>query len=140
MDPSPPMKSALSLTAMGLCFFVMAFGAKMIPLGAETGAVSPWYLLIAYAFMALGEMLIAPIGLSLITHISPHRFTALLVGVWYLCLGVAFYLGGAIAPFMSKLQPLSTFFNLFVVISFVGAALLFLLVKKLNRMRHLSSL
>ncbi|MEI8300232.1 MAG: peptide MFS transporter [Chlamydiota bacterium] len=137
-DPTPPMKSVISLVMMGLCFLVMVIGSSSLPKNATAGLISPFYLLIAYAFMALGEMLIAPIGLSLITHLSPHRFTAMLVGVWYLCIGVAFYLGGIIAPWMSRVKEMSHFFSIFVVISFVFALLLLLLVKKLNKMRHLN--
>jgi proton-dependent oligopeptide transporter, POT family len=135
-DPSPPMKSALGLIAMGLCFLVMVIGAAQIPPGVKSAALSPVYLIGAYALMALGEMLISPIGLSLITHLSPHRYTALLVGVWYLCIGIGFYLGGVLAALMSILHTLAEFFTLYVIISFLGAILLLLFVKKLNRMRH----
>lgn len=140
MDPTPPMKSALSLFAMGICFLIVTIGASKIAAGAVSAAVSPSYLFIAYAFMALGEMLIAPIGLSLITHLSPRRFTAMLVGVWYMSIGVAFYLGGALAPLMSKLTNMSSFFGMFVAISFIAGFALLLLVKKLNKMRHLEKL
>jgi POT family proton-dependent oligopeptide transporter len=140
INPSPIKKSTLSLISIGICFLIISMGAHGIPSGAETGSISPFVLLIAYAFMALGEMLIAPIGLSLITHLSPHRFTAFLVGVWYLCIGAAFYLGGKIAPLLSKLDTMSGFFNLFVLGSFVSAAVLFLLAKKLDKMRHLNTL
>jgi proton-dependent oligopeptide transporter, POT family len=139
-DPTPPMKSALSLFAMGICFLIMTIGASQIVTGAYKAAISPTYLFVAYAFMALGEMLIAPIGLSLLTHLSPRRFTAMLVGVWYLCIGIAFYLGGVLAPLMSKLTNMNAFFGMFVVISFISGLVLLLLVKKLNRMRHLETL
>ncbi|MBS0604009.1 MAG: peptide MFS transporter [Verrucomicrobia bacterium] len=139
-DPTPPMKSTLSLFAIGICFLIMAIGASQIPSGAKTAAISPFYLFTAYAFMALGEMLIAPIGLSLITHLSPRRYTAMLVGVWYACIGIAFYLGGAIAPLMSKLTNMNAFFGIFVIISFVAGVILLVLVRKLNEMRHLNTL
>jgi POT family proton-dependent oligopeptide transporter len=140
LDPTPPMKSALSLFAMGICFLIMTIGASQIMSGAHKAAISPSYLFIAYAFMALGEMLIAPIGLSLLTHLSPRRFTAMLVGVWYLCVGIAFYLGGVLAPLMSKLTNMNTFFGMFVVISFIFGLVLLLFVKRLNKMRHLATL
>ncbi len=139
-DPSPPVKSALGLIAMGFCFLIMVLGASKIPLGASSAMISPFYLLGAYAFMAFAEMLISPIGLSLITHLSPHRYTALLVGVWYFCIGVGFYLGGQLASLMPKLPSLSSFFNIYVLLSFAGAALLLLFAKKLNKMRHIQSL
>ncbi len=140
MDPTPPMKSALSLFAIGICFLIMAMGAVKIPTGAATAAISPIYPLVAYGFMALGEMLIAPIGLSLITHLSPRRYTAMLVGVWYLCIGVAFYMGGMIAPLMSQVRNINWFFSIFVVLSFLFGVILLILVKKLNKMRHLKTL
>ncbi len=140
LNPTPAMKSSISLISMAVCFGIMAIGARLIPDGAQSATLSPFYLIFAYAFMALGEMFIAPIGLSLITHLSPHRFTGLLVGCWYLCIGIAFYLGGAIAPLMSHLTSISQFFNLFVVISLIAAGVLFTIVKKLNKMRHLDTL
>jgi POT family proton-dependent oligopeptide transporter len=140
LDPTPPAKSVMSLFAMGICFLIMTIGASQIASGAKSAAISPSYLFVAYAFMALGEMLIAPIGLSLLTHLSPRRFTAMLVGVWYLCVGIAFYLGGIIAPLMSKLTNMNSFFGLFVAISFIFGVVLLLLVKKLNQMRHLNTL
>lgn len=140
LNPTPPMKAAISLFAIGICFLIMAMGASQIPSGAKTAAISSGYLFSAYALMALGEMLIAPIGLSLVTHLSPRRFTAMLVGVWYLCIGVAFYLGGLLAPLMSKIQDINWFFSIFVVISFFFGVILLILVKKLNKMRHLKTL
>jgi POT family proton-dependent oligopeptide transporter len=139
-NPSPPMKVALSLVAIGLCYTIMWIGASQIPDGARSGAISPFYLFSAYLLMAIGEMLICPIGLSLITHISPRRYTAFLVGAWYLCIGIAFYLGGIFASFMSKLRGLDEFFSIFMLISFLPAVLLLLLIKKLNKMRHVDSL
>lgn len=138
-DPSPPMKCALSLFAIGVCFVIMTLGSIQIPVGAVASLLSPGYLLSAYALMALGEMLICPIGLSLITHLSPHKYTAMLVGVWYFCIGVAFYLGGLVAGYMTDFK-LSEFFNLFVIATFIPAIVLLLLVKKLDRMRHADSL
>lgn len=140
INPTPAFKTGLSLVFMAICFAIMSFGSRLIPQGAHSAAISPSYLLFSYAFMALGEMLIAPIGLSLITHLSPHRYTALLVGCWYVCIGIAFYLGGAIAPLMDHLESISSFFNFFTLISIAAAIALFAVVKKLDKMRHLNTL
>lgn len=139
LDPSPSLKTVYSLVAMGLCFFLMEVGAKHIPQGAQEAAVSPFYLIGAYAFMALGEMLLAPIGLSMVTRLSPRRYTAFLVGAWYLCVGVAFYAGGLIAGLVASME-LSRFFNIFVLVSWIPAILLFFGVKKLKKMSHTNTL
>jgi POT family proton-dependent oligopeptide transporter len=135
-DPTPPMKTSLSLIAMGLCFAIMMIGARQIPLHAYSAAISPLYPMGAYFLMALGEMLLAPIGLSLVTHLSPHRYTAFLVGVWYVAIGIAFYLGGLLAGLVASMH-ISAFFDIFVVATFVPAAILLFYTKKLNQMRHI---
>ncbi len=139
MDPSPSLKTVYSLGAMGLCFFLMKFGARLIPAGAQEAAVSPFYLIGAYAFMAVGEMLIAPISLSMVTRLSPRRLTAFFVGTLYMCIGIAFYAGGLIAGLIATME-LSRFFEIFVLVSWIPAVLLFFGVKKLKQMSHTNTL
>jgi POT family proton-dependent oligopeptide transporter len=135
IDPSPSLKTVYSLVAIGICFFLMKTGAKLIPQGAQDASVSPFYLIGAYAFMAVGEMLLAPIGLSMVTRLSPRRFTAFFVGAWYMCIGIAFYAGGLIAGLIATME-LSRFFEIFVLVSWIPAVLLFFGVKKLKQMSH----
>lgn len=138
-NASPPMKTALSLFFMGLCFLVMQRAAVHIPLGATSASINPWYLISSFALMALAELFLAPIGLSLVTNLSPHRYRGLLTGVWFACIGIGFYLGGYVAGLMATIN-LSTFFDIFVFTSFIPAFLLVLFSKKLDNMRHISYL
>ena len=136
---SPPMKTALSLFFMGLCFLVMQRAAQHIPHGAGDALISPYYLIFSFALMSLAELFLAPIGLSLVTNLSPHRYRGLLTGVWFTCIGIGFYLGGYLAGLMAKIS-LSSFFDIFVFTSFVPAFILVLFAKKLDNMRHIDSL
>ncbi len=136
-DPSPPAKEALSLLFIGFCFTIMTFATLRM---GSSSLTSPGYLLLAYFFMAVGEMLICPIGLSLITHIAPRRMTALMVGLWYLSIGIANYTGGYVAGWMDNGLSLPTFFALFAAITLAGSWALSMLVPRLNRLRHLESL
>jgi len=138
-NATPQMKTALSLFFMGLCFLVMQRAAAHIPHGAAQASVSPYYLVFAFALMALAELFLAPIGLSLVTSLSPHRYRGFLTGVWFACVGVGFYFGGYLAGFMASIS-LSTFFDLFVITSFIPAFLLVLFSKKLDNMRHIDFL
>lgn len=138
-DPTPPMKTALSLVIIAICFGVMILGSRQIAPGATRGTVSPFYPAFAYLLMAIGEMLLAPIGLSLVTHLSPKRYTAFLVGVWYVCVGISFYLAGWIAGYMSKVKDLAVFFSIFFFATLIVAGILLLFVRKLNQMRHVES-
>jgi len=136
---SPPMKTALSLFFIGLCFLVMQQASHNIPLGAKKGSISPTYLVISFGLMAVAELLLAPIGLSLVTNLSPHRYRGLLTGVWFTCIGTGFYIGGYLAGFASEMGWPS-FFQIFVFTSFIPAFLIVLFAKKLDKMRHVNFL
>ena len=136
---SPPMKTALSLFFMGLCFLVMQRAAQHISLEGIPALVSPYYLVFALALFSLAELFLAPIGLSLVTSLSPHRYRALLTGVWFSCIGIGFYLGGSLAGLIAKID-LSAFFDIFTFSSFIPAFFLVLFAKKLDHMRHVDFL
>ncbi len=135
-DPSPATKTALSLFFIAACFFVMMMGSKQIPAAATTADVSWTYLVGAYFLMAVGEMLLAPIGLSMVSRLAPPRYTALSIGIWYVCVGIAFYNGGVLAGFMEKMGGLYNFFSLFVIMTIIPAIGMFLFNKKLTKMSH----
>lgn len=136
IDPSPGVKTALSLLFIAGCFFVMMLASLFIPASAKTADVSWTYLVGAYFLMAVGEMLLAPIGLSMISRLAPARYTALSIGIWYVCVGIAFYNGGLLAGFMNKMGGLFNFFSIFVIMTAVPAVIMFLFAKKLTHMSH----
>jgi len=137
MDPSPARKTSYSLFFIAACFFVMMIGSDQIPEGATQGNVSSGYLIFAFFLMAVGEMLLAPIGLSMVSRLAPPRYTALSVGLWYVSVGFAFFLGGMLAGFMGKMGTLFNFFSMFVVMTIIPAIAMWLASKKLTQMSHL---
>jgi len=138
-DPSPAKKTALSLLFIAASFSLMMIGSADIPAEATTADVSWTYLIGAYFLMAIGEMLLAPIGLSMISRLAPPRYTALAVGAWYVCVGIAFYNGGLLAGLMNQTGGLFNFFSIFVIMTIIPAILMFLFSKKLTRMSHIDS-
>lgn len=135
-DPSPSKKTSLSLFFIAACFFVMMIGCIDIPEGATSANVSSGYLIFAFFLMAVGEMLLAPIGLSMVSHLAPPRYTALSIGLWYVSVGFAFFVGGMLASMMGKFGTLFHFFSLFVAITFIPAVIMWFASKKLTQMSH----
>lgn len=135
-DPSASTKTAWSLVFLAACFFVMAMASLGIGPQATSAKVSSGYVIGAYFLMAVGEMLLGPISLSIMTRLAPARYTALSVGMWYLCVGVAFYSGGSLAGLMDKTDGLFNFFLIFVAIALIPAILLFFFTKKLTQLSH----
>lgn len=135
-DPSPSIKTSLSLFFMAASFFLMMVASENIHASATTAEVSSGYLLSAYFLMAVGEMLLAPIGLSMVSRLAPSRYTAMIVGIWYLCVGVAFFNGGLLAGLMQKMGGLFNFFSMFVAIAFLPALVMLAFSRKLTQMSH----
>ncbi len=135
-DPSPSLKTSLSLLFIAGCFFVMMIGSKGIAANAKTADVFSGYVIFAYFLMAIGEMLLAPIGLSMVSRLAPQRYTALMIGFWYASVGLAFYSGGMLAGLMDKMGGLYYFFSIFVILCTVPGLLLLIFSKKLTRLTH----
>lgn len=135
-DPSPATKTALSLAMIACCFLVMAWASFPIAKTATSAQVPIGYFFSAFFLMALGEMLLAPIGLSMVSRLAPKKFGALSIGFWYVCVGIAFYSGGMLAGLMGKVGGLFHFFSIFVVISIIPGFVLFLFRKKLTKLSH----
>lgn len=136
LDPPASQKMGLSLLFMAVSFLIMVTASLGIPAGASSASVSYGYVIVSFFAMALGEMLLGPIGLSTITRLMPHRYHAIAVGLWYICIGLAFFVGGMLASLMDSLGSLAWFFSLFVLMTLLPGAVMLCFAKQLTRMSH----
>jgi POT family proton-dependent oligopeptide transporter len=83
-----------------------------------------WWLIGAYLVIALGEVCLSPMGLSLVNRVAPPRSRGVMMGAWFVSLSVGGYLSGAIGSYWNEM-PHSRFFLL--VVAILGAAALGLL-------------
>lgn len=77
--------------------------------------VSLWWLVLYYCVITIGELCLSPMGLSLVTKLSPKRLVGLMLGGWFLASAV----GNKLSGFISGLEPKTM---VFVVLA--GAMLL----------------
>lgn len=80
LNPKTPYKFGWGLLLLVVGCVVMYFANQR----ALTGAVSPLWLVAVYMFFTLGELCLSPIGLSMITKLSPPKLVSTLMGVWML--------------------------------------------------------
>ena len=81
-DPSAGTKFGLGLLQLGLSFLVMMVAAQTV---LHTGhRVLPLWLIITYLLQTTGEMCLSPIGLSNVTKLAPARYSAQMMGIWFL--------------------------------------------------------
>jgi len=93
-NPITPVKSGLGLAQLGIGFLIFASSANYMD---EMGQVPFFFLLLGYLFMTTGELFISPIGLSKATELSPAKYVAFMVGVFYMSSSFAHYIAGGIA-------------------------------------------
>jgi POT family proton-dependent oligopeptide transporter len=81
LNPSYPAKFAWGLVFCGLSFGILAFAAAN---PGESGKTSLWWMILAYAVLVMGEMVLSPVGLSAVTRLSIPRAVGLMMGAWFL--------------------------------------------------------
>ena len=85
-QPSSAAKFAYGLFFAGISFLWMMLPGMLFGTGAK---VSPFWLIISWALVIVGEMLISPIGLSVTTKLAPKAFQSQMMSMWFISDAVA---------------------------------------------------
>lgn len=93
-EPTTPVKFALGLIQLGLGFGVLWYGAQQAD---RRGMVSLGWLILGYLLHTTGELCLSPVGLSMVTKLSPARIVSTMMGAWFLATAVSQYVAGQIA-------------------------------------------
>jgi POT family proton-dependent oligopeptide transporter len=129
-EPSSPAKFTLGLLFVGIAFLLLVPASSM----AETGIrVSPMWLVGVYFLEVIGELCLSPVGLSLVTKLSPRKVVGMMMGVWFLSIAVGSIIAGNLARFMEGYSMEKLFGSVGFVA--IGAAfVLFLLIKPIKKL------
>jgi proton-dependent oligopeptide transporter, POT family len=122
-EPTTPSKIAWGLIISALSTLVMVAGVQYCSNGAVKA--SPWWLIASYGVITIGELFLSPMGLSLVSKISPPRLTALMMGGWFLATSIGNKLSGILASLWDKYEHKSNFF--LINLALLGAAALIIL-------------
>ena len=93
-EPSTPTKFAFGVIQLGLGFGVLYLGARSAD---QNGMVALEWLFVGYLLHTTGELCLSPVGLSMVTKLSPARIVGWMMGCWFLSSAFAQYIGGLIA-------------------------------------------
>jgi POT family proton-dependent oligopeptide transporter len=130
-EPSTPAKIAYGLTISALSALVMVAAVYATGNGHDKG--SAWWLVGAYLVITLGELCLSPMGLSLVSKVSPPRLTALMMGGWFLSTSIGGKLSGTLASMWDSYDNKANFFYANMGLSLVAAVALFLMVPWLRK-------
>ena len=119
-EPSPLRKMAFGALCLTLANLVMAAAAWSTPGKASALWVAGYFVL-----ATIGELHVAPVGLSLISKLAPARVLSMLMGAWFAATLPADIFGGFLGGFWSSMTK-PHFFLMVALIAAAGSAALWL--------------
>jgi POT family proton-dependent oligopeptide transporter len=147
LEPSSPTKMAWGLGLVAIGYVIIAIAVKGLGMGDK---VSMWWLVALYVIHTMGELCLSPIGLSMVSKLAPLRLSSLMMGTWFLANAAANKFAGTLSALIPPAEPtadtvypsfigfqitnLYEFFTLFIVMTGVAAAILFVLSRTLQKM------
>lgn len=96
LEPSTPVKFSLGLLQLGLGFGAFWYGAQAAD---DRGMVALSWLFLGYLLHTTGELCLSPVGLSMITKLSPAFLVSTVMGLWFLATAFSQFLAAIIAQF-----------------------------------------
>lgn len=147
LEPSTPFKFALGLLQLGLGFVSVWWGAHEAD---ARGIVNIGWLLLGYLLHTTGELCISPVGLSMVTRLSPKHLVSTVMGAFFLSTAFSQYLAAIIAQFTSVKStggsgfpaPIDTVnlygdvFGRIAIAAVIASGICFALVPLLKRWMH----
>jgi POT family proton-dependent oligopeptide transporter len=107
LEPSTPTKMLLGMLLTSLAFLILFAAAKSggdqtfvtdqagqfvlddhQELKAVQNKVSPLWLIAAYMVISLAELMLSPMGLSLVSKVAPARMRGLMMGGWFVATAI----------------------------------------------------
>ena len=143
-EPSTPMKFVLGLVQIALGYGAIVLGAQLF--GGD-GMVPVVFLFLMYLLHTTGELSLSPVGLSMVTKLSPTKIVGFVMGAWFLSISLAHEIAGQLAKLAAKpkeggdlVDSMNAFTGVYLnwgVFVVGGAALLLLLmVPTLKKWMH----
>ena len=145
-NPSIPMKFAFGILQLALGFLVTNIGLQFVNEAFQVPLIT---LVVLYLLHTTGELFLSPIGLSMVTKLSPKNIAGTAMGAWFLSFAIANYVGGKIAAItgghsesgqaLTASEGLDNYISIFSTIGFVliGISILIMLFNKpLKKLMH----
>ena len=141
-----PLKMGLGLIVLGIGFWFMLIagfqrgamwegGLNIVDNTDVTIKAGMIWMILTYFLHTIGELSLSPVGLSIVTKLSPARFASLFMGVWIMAAAFANMLAGLISSYVVELGASTVFASISIFVMVLGI-LMVSLNKMIERMMH----
>lgn len=89
---------ALGFILLGIGFYSFVVGAKFC---SPEGMVGLGWFALGYLMISIGEMFLSPVGLAMVSRLSPPKIVGMVMGIWFLATGYGQFLAGKIGALMA---------------------------------------
>ncbi|MBS1689393.1 MAG: peptide MFS transporter [Bacteroidetes bacterium] len=126
-EPSTPVKIGMGMWIAGLSSLLMV--VAIMSTNVYHNKTEMYWIVSTYALFTVGELLISPIGLSMVSKLSPPRITALMMGAWFLVNAIAGKVAGLMATFWDSFTDKKSYFLILVAAALVAGGIMFAMSK-----------
>lgn len=98
LNPNTVVKFALGFVFLAVAFYVF-YSCRFF--ADENGMTSLNVFALAYLVLTIAELCISPIGLSMITKLSPQKLAGMMMGLWFLASAYGQYVAGLLGASMA---------------------------------------
>jgi proton-dependent oligopeptide transporter, POT family len=131
IEPTTATKIAYGLLISALSTLIMVAAVYYTNNGIQKA--SAWWLIASYGVITVGELLLSPMGLSMVSKLSPVRLTALMMGGWSLATSMGNKLSGVLAKNWDKFDNKANYFLLNFLLLSIAFLIMMVLLKRLNK-------
>jgi len=140
-NPSLPMKFSISMILLSISIAILVFASQ---LKGTLVLVNPVWIIVAYLILAIAELALSPIGLSMVNKLVPEKFSSMMMGIFLLTTGLGGKVGGLLAGLAKVPENLSSHvelvkaiyshaFDVYLVIAILCTLLSLVLVKQIKK-------
>ncbi|MCY4778999.1 peptide MFS transporter [Sphingobacterium sp. UT-1RO-CII-1] len=99
IEPNTVVKFGLGFVLLAVAYYIF-YSTRFF--ANEEGETSLEVFTVAYLAVTLGELCLSPIGLSMITKLSPRHLGGMMMGLWFLASAYGQYVAGLLGAGMSS--------------------------------------
>ena len=138
-----PTKYALGLLVIGIAFFMLIAGCISLE---GIHKMNPFWLVMYYFFRSMAELLVIPIGLTIVSKLSPTQHMSFFMGFWFYFEAFANYMAGKLSMISEILDGMSTakeigiYTSAFTIYSIIAVFFSIVTIFLIDWLKHLGTI